>query len=162
MDAGKPSFEGSCVCSAVAFEATSDSVLFNNYCHCHYCRQAHASDFVHLIGFAANFFRVTKGKDVLKNFKNTPNTDRYFCGVCGTRIYTHSTQLNVIATFPALVTRSSEDLRPLCHVNYASRVFDVYDNLPKYRDIAKAFGGSGALLDTAGQHIGFDEEEEAS
>jgi len=83
---------------------------------------------------------------------------RYFCSQCGTKVYTLSTQLGIVATFPGIVTWSSEDLRPSCHTNYTSRNFDVSDNLPKYRDLSKALGGSGVLLNSAGNQIGVEFE----
>jgi len=150
------SFKGGCVCGNVTIQSCGN-ILFNHYCHCHYCRQTHACDFVHLIGFPADSFTVVSGQEHLRKFSNTSNTDRYFCSTCGTKVYLRSKGLNVVATFPGIVTWSSEDLRPQCHVNYSSRNFDVYDNLPKYSDLSLVMGGSGIMLNNVGAQVGVEQ-----
>lgn len=77
--------QGSCLCGAVAYEATQlDSPI--QHCACHTCRKAHAAAFNTSAAVERAHFRWLRGEDKLKAFESSPGKLRHFCGECGTHL----------------------------------------------------------------------------
>ena len=78
-------YNGSCHCGAVEFEATVDKEITEaRHCDCSICRRKTAFVSSALQGG----FRITKGADNLTLYQfNTKVAEHYFCKTCG--IYTH-------------------------------------------------------------------------
>ena len=45
---------------------------------------------------------------------------------------------------------SQKPFKPTMHINYASRIYDVVDGLPKYATSPRSFGGDGVLIPEEG------------
>ena len=54
-----------------------------------------------------------------------------------------------LTSFPA----SSNKFKPGMHINYAEATWKVNDDLPKFADVPTELGGSGKMLDNAGNPI---------
>jgi ketosteroid isomerase-like protein len=143
-------YRGSCLCGGVEFEVSGDP-LFVGICHCTFCRADHGADSVHQAGFPAPQVKFIKGQDDVIQFRHPSHGDkaptRASCKTCGGKAY------NVIMGgkgfgFPATAfTTGGRPLPPLFaakqHVNYANRISDAHDELPKFLDFPAPFGGSG-------------------
>jgi hypothetical protein len=46
--------------------------------------------------------------------------------------------------FPMII--ADFEFEPASHVNYAERVIDIRDSLPKFRDMPENAGGSGEMM----------------
>jgi len=46
-----------------------------------------------------------------------------------------------------------QEFKPAMHINYAEATWKVNDDLPKFADVPTDFGGSGKMLDNAGNPI---------
>ena len=77
---------GGCNCGAVRFEVTSPFVSAS-YCHCLRCQRRTGT------GASANgraepgSFRVTQGEDRLRAWKPETGAHKYFCGDCGSALF---------------------------------------------------------------------------
>jgi hypothetical protein len=74
------------MCGRVRFRATFPS-RFCCHCHCESCRRSHSAAFVTWIGFPAKQVTVEAGADDLASYESSPNTQRSFCRVCGTKLF---------------------------------------------------------------------------
>jgi len=77
--------KGSCLCGAVEYEITGPlgPVV---YCHCSRCRKASGSAFNAISPVAAADFRIVKGQECLRDYRNHAGVYRMFCGTCGSPI----------------------------------------------------------------------------
>ena len=74
-----------CHCGGVEMVATFPS-RFVAHCYCESCRRTHAAGVVTWIGFKKHQVELTKGAELIENYESSPNTQRKFCKVCGTRL----------------------------------------------------------------------------
>ena len=77
----------SCLCGAVAYEATPPSGgLQIGLCSCLSCRKAHAAPAnVYATVPRANF-RWLRGQDKTSVYESSPGKNRHFCSVCGSQL----------------------------------------------------------------------------
>jgi hypothetical protein len=85
--------------------------------------------------------RVTAGSDQLGVYQKTPISQRQFCKICGGHVMTNHPPLGLVDVFVATIPTLS--FKPGVHVNYAETVLPMRDDLPKFKDFPKEFGGSG-------------------
>jgi len=85
--------------------------------------------------------RVTAGSDQLEVYQKTPISQRQFCKICGGHVMTNHPPLGLVDVFVATIPTLS--FKPGVHVNYAETVLPMRDDLPKFKDFPKEFGGSG-------------------
>jgi len=85
--------------------------------------------------------RVTAGSDQLGMYQKTPISQRQFCKICGGHVMTNHPPLGLVDVFVATIPTLS--FKPGVHVNYAETVLPMRDDLPKFKDFPKEFGGSG-------------------
>src|SRR5215472_7388377 len=88
---------------------------------------------------------VTAGSDQLGVYQKTPISQRQFCKICGGHVMTNHPPLGLVDVFVATIPTLS--FKPGVHVNYAETVIPMRDDLPKFKDFPKEFGGSGEQLD---------------
>lgn len=147
---------GSCACGAVQWE-TKGAPLFCVYCHCSFCRADHGVDMNHQAGFLATAVKFTKGEDNVIKFQypGEKSPVRCSCKTCGSKVHNiimggngYGFPVACFCSGPAIAGQGKvvpEVLKATLHVNYASRLTDVSDSLPKFLDFPAPFGGSGAL-----------------
>ena len=78
---------GECLCGGIAFEVAgplSDASL----CHCSRCRRATGSAFGAYAAAPASALRWTRGEDLLRDYEQSPQVTRRFCGRCGSLLVT--------------------------------------------------------------------------
>ncbi len=78
---------GSCLCGAARYEA-HEVIGPYVYCHCRSCRKANGTAFAANIAVPVAAFRLVSGTAQLRSYESTPGKLRYFCGQCGSPIYT--------------------------------------------------------------------------
>jgi hypothetical protein len=87
---------------------------------------------------------VTKGADLIKRAPRNERLNMCFCSDCGGNLMAESNVTGLIDVFPMILTGFR--FEPAAHVNYAERVKDMPDGLPKFRDMPEAAGGSGEMI----------------
>lgn len=114
--------------------------------------------------FDKNKFEITSGKEFVKAFHSPLKYSRIYCDQCGTKIgitFEDVTEFDVksVAIYPTHfdITRTEEglpeEMKPQRHIFYDNRLYDFFDDLPKFVDMPENFGGSGLQLTNEGKEI---------
>jgi hypothetical protein len=104
---------GRCYCGAIQFSITDGTKPhWAGFCHCRDCRQAHAAPIYQYVYVEKSCFKIVEGADLLKWYTRNEALrnifKRYFCSVCGSRVYNDSIiqeegkELELCGTFPSL------------------------------------------------------------
>lgn len=138
---------GRCLCGAVKYSIDCDIDFIVN-CHCRYCRIAHGAEFVPIAIISADKLEIIEGNELMSKFE-VPKIGafRCFCNACGTRLFNHAPEANMISLIVATLTKAS-DLLPVANVNMESSScgFEQTNGLPSFStfptiDERKELGG---------------------
>ena len=128
-------YQGSCLCGQIRFEINS-TIRSIVYCHCSQCRKAQGSAFATNGIVTTTDFKLSSGKDQLTGYESSPGQTKYFCQVCGSPIFSHSTaspdQVRIrLGTLDSSITE-----RPMAHIFATSKANweDICGDLPQYVD----------------------------
>lgn len=109
------------------------------------------------MAFPETEVKVTKGAELLGEYKSSEGGSRFFCKTCGGRAYNHIKPIRAIAVHPSTFdfandksrTDVPENFKPRAHVYYADRVpgTTMRDGLPKFVDRPAQAGGSGKMIE---------------
>ena len=135
--------QGSCFCGAVTIEVSGDPVS-EGYCHCNDCRAWSAGPVTSYGLWPTPAVKITAGEDKLGTFSKTGTTNRRGCTICGGVMMAELPGAGLIDVFPTLL--KGREFSPQAHVNYASRVMDMPDGLPKFADLPEEAGGTGQMI----------------
>lgn len=124
---------GTCLCGAVAFEA-SGIIEFRN-CHCSRCRKAHGADYAANIFVRPADFRWLRGEELLIQYR-LPSAQRFgntFCKICGSPMPRAVPHRDFIVV-PAGALDGDPGVRPACHIFVASKApwHEISDRLSQY------------------------------
>lgn len=82
-----PLLTGACNCGAVRFEITEP--LFGvRYCHCTRCQRRTGTAASATAAVRPGSFRIVSGEAALKAWKPSDGHEKWFCGECGSAIFT--------------------------------------------------------------------------
>lgn len=124
--------KGSCLCGEVRYELGGD-IAGINYCHCRQCRKASGSSFATNAAIAAEDFKILRGAKSLTAFESSPGKKRFFCGTCGSPIYSKS-QRAAETVYVRIGTIDGDPVvRPDVHIHVASKAawYEILDELPQ-------------------------------
>lgn len=77
---------GGCLCGGVRYEVEGPLAPVQ-LCHCGQCRKAQGSAFGANVPVATSAFRLTRGRDLLREYRASPPKRRVFCGTCGSPLF---------------------------------------------------------------------------
>ncbi|MDJ0958619.1 MAG: GFA family protein [Arenicellales bacterium] len=123
--------KGTCLCGKVNYVTRGD-FLGINYCHCKQCRKANGTAFATSAAVREEDFEVVQGHEHLAAYESTPGKKRYFCGRCGSPIYSKREGGSTI--YIRLGTLDDDPIvRPEVHIHVASKAswYEIKDNLPQ-------------------------------
>jgi len=80
---------GTCNCGAVQFEVTEPFVS-STYCHCTRCQRRTGSGSSANARVAASGFSVVRGADRLRSWAPPDGAEKFFCGECGSAMFSRS------------------------------------------------------------------------
>ena len=143
MSQNEQTFEGQCLCGAVAIEVTGDP-LGTGYCHCATCRSWSASPVNAFTLWSPEAVKVTRGEDKIGEYHENERTYRQWCTVCGGHLLARHPEWNLVDVYAATIPGFA--FTPGVHVNYESTVLPMKDGLPKMKDFPSELGGSGESL----------------
>jgi hypothetical protein len=128
--------EGSCLCGAVAYEATGEPVFMQS-CHCTRCRRVRGAAHGTNIFYKAPQFRWARGEDLVAEYK-LPEARFYtaaFCRRCGGALPKVSLERGM-AVIPAGSLDTNPPMRPQRHIftNYKASWFEITDALPRFAE----------------------------
>lgn len=128
-------YRGSCLCETVKFEVRGP-FQFLGHCHCRICRKSHGANHATQGLTAAPNLVIVDGADSLKSFASSAHYERFFCQVCGSRLFNapkdrsfYSVALNALDEDP--------DLRPNFHTYVRSKApwVSFSDDDPKFEQL---------------------------
>ena len=126
---------GSCLCGAVRFriDPAPRAVYF---CHCGQCRKAQGSAFVASVPVPVAHFTLVSGADALCCYRATPHKGRYFCGQCGSPIYSFVDGGDTLRVRAGTLDAGVE-LQPAAHIFTADPApwHEIGDSLPRHPGI---------------------------
>jgi hypothetical protein len=129
-----------CNCGAVKAEISGDPV-FQFYCHCDDCQKVHSAGYIPVMMYSADKLRLVSGDPGSWKLKATP---RRSCRECGTRLWAEPPGFGVVGVIATLLPAGM--FKPTFHSMYKFAAVPVKDDLPKYKDWPKAWGGSDELV----------------
>ena len=139
-----------CFCGSVSFALTGEPELMA-YCHCDSCRHWSAGPVSEFSLWQPDSLEILTGEDKLASYdKNSSQSggeilsERVWCSCCGGHLFTRHPQMGLIDVSRVII--EGLDFRPAFHVHYQETVLPINDDLPKYRDLPAAAGGSGVIL----------------
>jgi hypothetical protein len=128
---------GSCLCGAVAWEATSPLEALH-HCHCSRCRKHHGAPFSTFGQFKREGFRFTRGADRVKSFQSSEQIERTFCSDCGSSLEFRVGFLPDLIWLSAGSFDEDPPIKPDAHIFATSKAswFDITDDLPQHEGYA--------------------------
>ncbi|MGD9602165.1 MAG: GFA family protein [Gammaproteobacteria bacterium] len=102
-------------------------------CHCRQCQKAQGSAFVASVPVPVEDFELLSGADALKAFRATPAKGRYFCGECGSPIYSQVDGRDVLRLRAGSLDPPA-DLAVRAHIHTEGRAawYPIADATPRY------------------------------
>jgi hypothetical protein len=136
-------WSGGCMCGAVRYETTGESVRVIN-CHCRSCRKHTGAPAATLAVYKVD--QVEFSGDERKVYTSSPGVGRAFCAKCGTPLTWETVfrDLGPLCSLHISTFDNPDALMPTAHSFYSERIswFDIADNLPRYEGFVK----DGSLL----------------
>jgi hypothetical protein len=125
---------GSCLCGAVAYEATGEPLIMQS-CHCQRCRRVRGAAHGTNIFYKIPQFRWTRGDDLVAEYK-LPEARFYtaaFCRQCAGSLPKVAPERGLVV-IPAGSLDTDPSVRPQRHVftNYKASWFEITDTLPQF------------------------------
>ncbi len=142
MGSGK-TYQGSCFCGAVQFTVSGDPEAMG-YCHCDSCRHWSAGPVNAFILWKPASLKITQGAGNIGTYHKTDKSLRKWCKTCGGHLFTEHPAWSLVDIYAAAIP--DFPFKAGVHVNYAETVLRMKDGLPKFKDLPKEMGGSGASL----------------
>jgi hypothetical protein len=134
---------GGCFCGAVKFELTGQPEAMG-YCHCGSCRHWSAGPVNAFTLWKPASLKVTQGASSIGTYNNTPISFRKWCTRCGGHLFTEHPTMGLVDVYAAMLPTLPFDAG--VHVHYQESVLPIRDGKPKFKDMPKEMGGSGAML----------------
>ena len=123
---------GGCLCGAVRYRISGE-IRDVWLCHCGQCRKAQGSAFAASVPTPREQFELTRGAETLHAYRASPHKRRWFCGECGSPIYSE------VDGAPVLRLRAGSldepvTLTPVGHIFVADKAaWDcIQDGLPQH------------------------------
>lgn len=137
-------YHGACYCGAVTLRVTGSAVA-EGFCHCNSCKAWSAAPMIPYMLFPQSAVEIAGGAEHLKIFDKSGNGGRAHCSLCGGGVFARIDAAGLTDVFAPVLT--DYPFTPKGHVNYAERMMDVKDGLPKFADFPESFGGTGQMIE---------------
>lgn len=125
------SMQGRCLCGKVRYRLSASPKKMY-YCHCSQCRRASGSSFATNLAVAVQDFQILSGEMTIKAYESRPNKRRWFCGHCGSPIFSQVTG-EAFVYLRAGTLDHDYQLRPQAHIHVGTKApwFHIMDDLPQ-------------------------------
>lgn len=124
---------GSCLCGGVRYEVDADlkEIVM---CHCGMCRKASGTAFATNAPVPEDKFRITAGAELLKGYPSSPGRMRFFCGRCGSPIYSKGIKVPNVVRLRIGALDTPVGRRPDLHymVEFKADWDEITDTLPRF------------------------------
>lgn len=124
---------GSCLCGGVqiALSGTISSII---HCHCSRCRKASGSAYATNGFVERSALQLRAGEELMRSFESAPGKQRFFCGRCGSPLYSANAADPSRLRIRLGLLDSDINERPMSHNFVSSRANweDMDAELPHY------------------------------
>jgi hypothetical protein len=135
------SIEFSCLCGEIKASIACDPID-QVYCHCDDCQAVFGGAYVGLALYPTESVKILKGTPTIWACKTNP---RRLCKKCGTIVFTQPEGASFRGVNKNLLPENV--FKPSSHIYCQYSVLPVVDNLPHYKALPAAFGGSDETMD---------------
>ena len=124
---------GGCLCGTIRYEVAGPLAPIQ-LCHCGQCRKAQGGPFASNIPVEAAAFRLLRGAQSLKAFESSPGKRRWFCGSCGSPIYSALVSDPGVLRLRAGTLDGPVPSRPASQAFVGSKAdwWEITDDLPQH------------------------------
>ena len=124
---------GGCLCNGIRFEYHG-TIREISMCHCSMCRKAQGSAYVAVSPIDASKFVITRGQELLREYRAVPHKARVFCATCGSPIYSQRDDLPDVKRLRLGTVESAFTCSDAYHVHVSSKApwETIGDGLPQY------------------------------
>ena len=127
--------KGSCLCGAIEYEINGSLGPIVT-CHCSRCRKASGSAFNVMSPVAAADFRIVKGEESLREYRNSAGVSRMFCGTCGSPLIGKRDSIpdTVRVRIGSLDTPVNSKVSAHIFVGSKAEWHEILDDAPQYEE----------------------------
>lgn len=127
--------DGGCLCGEVRYRVTSDATQVF-LCYCRQCQKAQGSAFVASVPVSLADFQLVAGMACLKSYRSSPLKARYFCGECGSPLYSQVDGKSVLRLRAGSLDKPS-GLQIQAHIYTADITcwYAINDTHPQYPEL---------------------------
>ncbi|TAK97019.1 MAG: GFA family protein [Aquabacterium sp.] len=125
---------GSCLCGGIRFRIRGELPPIQ-ICYCSQCRKAQGAAFASNVPVQSCNFELVGGQDLMKAYEATPGKRRWFCGCCGSPIYSERDSLPGVLRVRIGTVDEPIQARPAFHAHVESKCswWELPDDgLPRY------------------------------
>lgn len=132
-DGGHIVIIGGCLCNGVRYEYDG-TISEISMCHCSMCRKAQGSAYVAISPVDTARLTITKGQDLLKEYRAVPGKARVFCSNCGSPIYSARDDLPGVRRLRLGTVETPFACSNSYHIHVASKAAweTIADGLPQH------------------------------
>lgn len=126
---------GGCLCGGVRYEYDGE-ITEISMCHCSMCRKAQGSAYVAISPVETARLRITRGQELLKEYRAVPHKARVFCANCGSPLYSARDDLPGVRRLRLGTVETPFTCRNAYHIHVASKAAweTIADGLPQYAE----------------------------
>lgn len=123
------SLEGACLCGRLTFNLRDPEVMA--VCHCTRCQRWTGTGSATVLVVDKKNFEITKGRELLKPYKEEGFSERAFCSNCGSSLYAVGDDKLYVG---AGLFRGGHDLKPAFHMQVAAKApwEEIADKTPQF------------------------------
>lgn len=132
--------EVQCLCGTAKLKLTGEPIA-QVYCHCADCQIAHSAAYVATVAYPTESVAVLSGAPAALIVKTA---SRMRCPSCGTFLFTEVAAAGLRSVNANLLPKGQ--FKPQLHIHCQDAVLPVVDNLPHYKTLPAAFGGSDEVI----------------
>ncbi len=123
---------GSCLCAGVRFSIDpAPGIVY--FCHCGQCRKAQGTAFASSVPVPKRDFTLIAGAEHLRSYRATPAKARWFCGRCGSPLYSEVDGSDLLRVRAGAIDDGS-GLAPVAHIYVTGKApwYTIDDELPQF------------------------------
>ena len=136
-------YTAECFCGSTQIQLSGRPVAMG-YCHCESCRSWSAAPVNGFTLWDPKAVKIMRGAEHVATYNKTEVSHRTWCRKCGGHLFNNHPTMGVIDVYAAVI--KGFKFEAALHVNYKESVLPIADGKPKFADMPKEMGGTGALL----------------
>ncbi len=128
-----PHYTGSCLCGGVRYELTAELGPIE-VCYCQMCRKASGGPLATNAPVSSAAFHLNAGGELLAAHESSPGEQRFFCGRCGSPIYSRRSARPEVVRIRVGTINEPLSVRPVASYHTGSKCnwWEIHDALPRF------------------------------